>query len=116
MQAIKRVLLWIITVAIPVTIAACYGVAYRFSALGKVVDADTGDPIEGIQVSCLDADGLDMSTVWSDEQGQVTIDYDEPCDKLRAVDVDEAENGSYASKDVPFDGNASETLIEMDPL
>ena len=30
---------WVLTVAVPVVIAACYGVAYKFSRGGKVVDS-----------------------------------------------------------------------------
>lgn len=114
MRSVKKALLWILTVAIPVTIAACYGVAQRFSMGGRVTDATTGDGIEGIEVTCVDAGSFDSSMTWSDANGDFSVDYDTPCATVRADDVDGADNGSYVTATVPFDENADEILIEMD--
>ncbi|MEK7705105.1 MAG: hypothetical protein AAB426_09115 [Myxococcota bacterium] len=116
MRVVKKALLWVVSTAIPVTIAACYGVAYRFShsQSGRVLDAATSNGIAGIEVTCLVADG-EQSTTYSREDGAFELPYEEPCDSVRAADVDGAENGgTYATETVPFDENADELVIELD--
>ena len=42
MKLAEKALLGFISVVVPVIVAACYGVPYRYSKSGKVVDKDTG--------------------------------------------------------------------------
>lgn len=114
MRTLKRALLWIVGTAIPITIAACYGVAYRFSKSGRVVDAATSVGITGVEVTCL-VNNAEESLAYSGADGGFELSYDKVCDEVRAADVDGAENGgTYAAKTVAFDEDAAELVIELD--
>lgn len=104
MLAIRRLLLWVLTTAIPVFIAACYGVAYNFArATGRVTDALTGDGIGGIELSCMN-DGEVQSTAYTAADGSFILEYDDamPCDTILVEDVDGDANGTYAPASVPM--------------
>lgn len=125
----------LLTAAVPVVIAACYGVPADYKVkLGKVVSGADQTPIQGIQVSCVhdgetvdagvaedagqveDAGEAQAYDVLTDENGQFSLDYSEgnPCDSLQLNDVDGAENGGdFAPKTVPFVDDGSEEVIEM---
>jgi len=108
-----RFLLWLIGVALPVFIAACYGMPYRFSKQGRVIDAETKQGIPNIMVSCVRA-GRDEFTIPSWENGRFELSYDLPCDELRLEDTDGEENGGrFEAKTVPFCESCDEITVEM---
>ena len=106
MKSVKKLLLGIITAAIPVVIAACYGPVYRME--GMVKDADTQEGIEGIRVTCINYD--DRSTPEYDGQFATTktnisgyYSFDGSggrCDIMRFKDIDGMKNGFYDKETV----------------
>jgi putative lipoprotein (rSAM/lipoprotein system) len=95
-KILKKALLWLITGVIPVVVAACYGVMYAFNRNGKVVDADTGEAIQGIQVSCAVGNRSNViDTSYTDSLGNFYIAADTECDAYIFTDVDGDENGAY---------------------
>lgn len=137
MKIVKRSLLWMLTAAVPVVIAACYGVPANFKTkLGKVVSSADKQGIKGIQVSCEndgaasddagivedagvleDAGAAPNQGVLTDETGAIYLNYDEnfPCDNIVVKDIDGAENGEFVDTQVAFVNDDSEQTIEMDP-
>jgi hypothetical protein len=136
-KMLARPILWLLTTAIPVVIAACYGALESFRLWGNVVDRETGEGINNIKVSCILSNG---PTEWSVEEtqssessyygdggvgagdethsmpedGYFSIGYDEPCYKLRFEDVDgEANGGRYATRVIKYDGGNG-LLVELD--
>ena len=98
-------------------VTACYGVptaSYVFK--GKVVDAETGNPIKGILVSV--GPGYGQGT--SQENGDVFVEcYDYVyADSFVAegLDKDGEENGSYETSSGSFPMERSQDfLVEMQP-
>jgi hypothetical protein len=111
MKWIAKILLWIIGVAIPVVIAACYGMPYKFSKTGKVVDAETKAGIDGIQVTCVQG-GQDEDVAFT-YSGDFTLWYDIPCDTLQIKDVDGAQNGEYQDREIEFCESCDTLSIEL---
>jgi len=111
MRKLYRALVQLVTYAIPVVIAACYGPVYRYRKGGKVLDSQTKAPISQIDLTCDQGDG---SQTWSRtfEDGTFELGYDTPCVEVRAEDT----GARYANKTVPFDAAAPELVIELDPL
>ena len=70
---------------------------------GRVTDS-AGNPIENIQVTFVDADVREYTTVHSNAEGEWSIYTEEfPCGvncQLEVADVDGEENGSFESKTV----------------
>lgn len=142
MKIIKRSLLWMLTAAVPVVIAACYGVPANYKTkLGKVVSSGDKQGIKGILVSCEHDDSSDAGVVedagvaedagviedagfvapqgeLTDENGEFYLDYDEtnPCDRIAVKDIDGAENGEFVDTEVAFVNDETEQTIEMDPV
>jgi hypothetical protein len=114
MRIIAKFFLWLITVAIPVVIAACYGPLYKYSKSGKVVDSETQEGINGIQVSCM-VGGSPWDVTYSDPQGEFLLMYDRPCDELQLEDVDGDQNGRYLTTTAPFCEDCTTIAVEMDP-
>ena len=112
-RPLARLLLWLTTVAIPVFIAACYGAPYRYSKTGKVIDAESEDGIDGIQVTCVEGD-YETSMAYTGPDGVFWLSYDAPCDALRIEDVDgEDHGGVYLPRTVPFDEDCAELTVEL---
>ena len=111
-KLLARFCLWLIGVAIPVFIAACYGMPYRFTKNGRVVDAATGVGINGIKVTCLDG-ARDYNYSYTYGNGGFELDYDRPCDAIRVDDVDGVANGQYESTQVPFCEDCPDLTIEL---
>lgn len=107
-----RCMLWLLGVAIPVFLAACYGMPYRFSKTGKVVDRATGDGIYGLKVSC-PANGYSQSD-YTNPDGSFTLFYDTPCERLEISDTDGDDNGRYQDKAVPFCDECAEQVVELE--
>ncbi|OIP38846.1 MAG: hypothetical protein AUK47_10965 [Deltaproteobacteria bacterium CG2_30_63_29] len=108
----SRALLGFMGFVVPVIVAACYGVPYRFTKAGKVVDSVTKVGIGGIRVSCVNDGTVNDATVTA-EDGTFAIWYDTPCEELRAEDPDGTENGEYTEQVVPFCEECPEMVIEM---
>jgi hypothetical protein len=112
-RTIARFLLWILTSAIPVFLAACYGAPYGYSKNGRVIDSESKEGISGIKVICSE-NGNDWNYSYSWTDGYFNVDYDVPCDKLVLVDEDGLENGGfYPRRVVPFDEDCDEITVEM---
>jgi len=113
MKWLDKLLLGLMTAVAPVYIACAYGSPYSYDKHGKVVDADTKQGIEGIEVTCLRAD-QEVSVVDSGSDGSFVLSYDEPCDQARFVDIDGEDNGGlYQTNLVPFDEDAVNWTVEM---
>jgi hypothetical protein len=117
---IGRPVLWLLTSAIPVFIAACYGPYYDESrAGGKVVSKATGEGIPDILVSCLSPGGgvLDQTyTLAGDGAFELWYQNEEPCETLGFEDVDGAENGAFQALEIPFDPATGEQTVELEPV
>lgn len=143
MTKLYRALVYLVTFAIPVVIAACYGPAYRYRKGGKVLDKQNRAPISQIDVSC-EYDGGSSYPSRTGSDGVFQITTDETCLNLRAVDALGAGDGGvvdagttdagtadggastdggtdgglrtarYATKVVPADNSGAEQTIELD--
>ena len=112
---LARACLRLVTLIMPVFIAACYGVPtelVRYSATGKVIDKDSHDPISDIQISCLDSrNALQAST--TSLNGNFSFYYDIACDHLAAKDTQRPVRYQELSN-IPF---ASDTItISMEKV
>jgi hypothetical protein len=101
-RSAAKILLGLVTAAIPVAIAACYGPAavdgLDGSTSGWVRNRATGRGIAGIEVRCMrDGDVVDANHTGTDGAFTVTYPIATPCDSLVATDVDGPSNGSYGS-------------------
>ena len=125
MRNVQRVLLWLITGAIPVVIAACYGVVMEYYKPGKVTDKTSQKGIPDVEVRCAglaeDAGPVEDAAAdpgvlaISDAEGSFVISVLPSCDTLRFVDVDGEENGGqYASVEAPLGANGAELMVEME--
>jgi len=110
----SRFLLWLIGVAIPVFIAACYGMPYQYSKRGRVVDRQTQEGIPNIMVTCVRA-GNDQFSIPSWDDGRFELSYDLPCDDVRLTDTDGVDNGGeYKQRVVSFCDTCGDIVVEMD--
>lgn len=112
MRGLSRWLLRGLTAAVPVVIAACYGMAYRYSRAGKVVDATTSSGIAGLRVTCVK--GGAETTVRTGDDGSFTVRAPGPCDELRIEDGDGDQNGAYAAKTLPYPPGDDEIRVVLD--
>ncbi len=85
MKKLARACLRLTLFALPMAIAACYGMVARYNKEGKVVDKDTHESLSDITVKCVDAQGAVLGTATS-YSGNFTLPHDEPCDHLEASD------------------------------
>ena len=107
-------MLWLVGVALPVFLAACHGMPYRFTKMGRVIDRHRRRPIPGIQVTCVQGNQR-WDVVQSAESGEFVLDYDTPCSEILAEDIDGVDNGLYRSAAAPFCQDCPEVVIEMQP-
>jgi hypothetical protein len=131
-KRLARPILWLLTSAIPVFIAACYGPPMEDdwdggldpekSVTGRVLSALTGSGIPYIKVSCL-VSGRDGQEVYDETYsapggGAFELWSSEytPCETLRFEDVDGADNGVYQSLELGYvDGQVVEAeLLEQE--
>jgi hypothetical protein len=130
MKLLARPLLWLLTTAIPVFIAACYGAISECGITGPDSDADSdsdgdadapdkwsfrgtvrsavdGAVIPYIRVSCgifgmAGAEIFDATYTTSAGAFELWYSTTTPCDFLRFEDQDGPLNGSFAAKEIPF--------------
>lgn len=143
LKRLAKPFLWLLTTAIPVFIAACYGapgyscgygsdsdgdtdgdtdvpqVGHLRSFRGMVRNALTAVAVPYIRVTC---GGLGMSgeeavdKSYSKPDGSFELWHSDvvPCDFLRFEDVDGAFNGSFAPKEVDFDNAIQDDVYELE--
>ena len=131
MHRVWRAAVYLVTFAIPVVIAACYGPSFKYRKGGKVLDKATRAPISQIEVTC-EKDGGYSYPESTTADGTFNLQYNEPCDDVKAVDqlggpgdagtlgadagLDDAgmRKARYQTKTVPFDNSAADLTIELD--
>ncbi len=110
MRRVSRYLLGIVTCAVPVFIAACYGIAMSFSQRGRVIDKDSKAGVGGLRVECLTASSAvsDMTTTALDGAFDLHTADQASCTTI-AVDDQRAASSHYASTTAKSD--ASKDLV-----
>ncbi len=109
----KKLLLGVMGVVVPVIVAACYGVPYRFSKSGKVVDKTTGQGVPSLDVVCVSGNNeADLTVTGVD--GVFDLWYDQACDAVLIRDVDGDTNGVYGAQRVDFCEDCDPWVIEID--
>lgn len=98
-------------------VTACYGVpTASFTYKGKVVDAETGDPIKGIFVSVKPGYGQGTSRETGDVYVRCYEYIDSESFTVECHDNDGEENGSYETTTGTFPFEQSQDfVIEMSP-
>ena len=134
LKRLAKPFLWLLTTAIPVFIAACYGSPGGYSdggpgpdsgpvpeksVAGRVLSALTGSGIPYIKVSCLISgfEGLEVydDTYSAPGDGAFELWSSEytPCEVLRFEDIDEEENGSYQTLEINYIDNGQDVVAEL---
>ncbi len=106
-RQIARPFLWLLSLVVPVVIAACYGPPGENTPTlqGQARDATTQAGIAGIRVTCLSG-GSAIGTAYTDLYGD--YNFYVSCDELQFDDVDGATNGGpYTSLTVPVEPGQS---------
>ena len=128
MKLFAKPLLCLLTTAIPVFIAACYGPPMEdadggtdpeTSLTGRVLCALTGSGIPYIKVSCL-VSGRDGQEVYDETYSAPgdgafelwSSDYT-PCEVLRFEDVDGAENGAFQTLEMEYVDNGQDVEAQL---
>jgi hypothetical protein len=115
MKAIARACLKLVILAIPVTIAACYGMMTRYNKRGYVIDKQTRQGIDGVEVKCILSGGaIGASNISTN--GAFDLYYDTLCDHLEAEEAPADGAVRYKKTSVPFDENSSTVTIEMEKI
>jgi hypothetical protein len=115
MKTVSRWMLGLVTSAIPVVIAACYGVAYTFSQRGRVVDKSTKAGVAGLKVECRSSSNAVSDMSYSENDGQFSLFATNSASCVNVRVTDEREIGArYATATVPSDPNKTLT-IEVSP-
>ena len=104
-------------------VTACYGVPYNdFCVQGKVVDSETEEPIQDIQITVAPQDGTPLPSTSTNSHGIFVVYsyFDIPPSgyTIECTDIDGELNGSYedAVKEVTSTyGDARNVIIKMTP-
>jgi len=125
MQRLAKPILWLLTTAIPVFIAACYGAPMEGedsdkSVAGRVLSALTGSGISGIRVSCM-VPGAEGPEVYdqafsegADGEFLLWTSAYSPCDTLLFEDVDGADNGAYQPLELQYADDGADVVAELE--
>ena len=128
-KRLAKPFLWLLTTAIPVFIAACYGPPMddvngntdpETSLTGRVLSALTGSGIPYIKVSCL-VSGYDGQEVYDETYSAPgdgafelwSSDYT-PCEVLRFEDVDGPDNGAYQTQEMGYADDGLDVEAQLD--
>lgn len=116
MRRMSRFLLGIVTTAIPVVIAACYGMAYEFAQRGKVVNKSTKAGVAGLRVECRTESNAMTDRTYTASDGAFALHAasQDGCRTI-AVDDDRESGARYASTTAASDPSHDIT-IEVTPL
>ncbi|MHB8872533.1 MAG: hypothetical protein ACYC8T_02495 [Myxococcaceae bacterium] len=87
MKKLYRALVYLVTFAIPVVIAACYGMSYRYRRGGRVLDKTTSAPISQIDVKCESGDGGFAKVDTTGSDGEFQVEDSLPCPSIQFVDA-----------------------------
>jgi len=128
MKWLAKPLLGVLTAAIPVFIAACYGAPgdnldddYEYdpekSIAGRVLSSLTGSGIPYIRVTCLLANGTAYDEAYSSADGEFELWVSEyrSCEALMFEDLDGEENGAFDSLEFSFVDDGSDVVVELEP-
>ena len=104
-------------------VTACYGVPYNdFCVQGKVVDSETEEPIQDIQITVAPQDGTPLPSTSTNSHGIFVVynfvDIPPSGYTIECTDSDGELNGSYedAVKEVTCTyGDARNVIIKMTP-
>lgn len=117
---IAKPFLWLVTSAIPVFIAACYGPRYAMGDNGDLLKGttkdDSGKGIPDIEVKCINAAGESIDATYArgdDGYFSVWSPHSDPCKQLRFTDVDGEENGVHAGQDVDVPPTDTDKSIDV---
>jgi len=130
MKLFAKPLLWLLTTAIPVFIAACYGSPGdgfgsdsgpdpETSITGRVLGALTGSGIPYIRVSCwiYENNGSTMydETYTRPDDGSFELWSSEytPCQVLHFEDVDGEDNGAYETLVIDYIDDGQDVVVEL---
>lgn len=124
MRLLAKPFLWLLTSAIPVFIAACYGAPMEGgeaekSVAGRVLSALNGSGISGIRVSCM-VPGAEGPEVYDQAYSEGadgefllwTSEYS-PCETLLFEDVDGAENGAFQTLEMDYVDTGEDVTAEL---
>lgn len=94
---------------------ACYGPPQDFGLdvliEGKVVSKENGDPVPGIQIQ---SNGENLQYTQTDDKGQFSFYVaKDSVYRLNFADVDEVENGRFASKDTVVQDTGDSLFLEI---
>ena len=112
MKWIAKFFLWLLSIAIPVFIAACYGPSVKYSKSGKIIDGQSRLGVQGIQVTCM-VNGRVEDTAISEVNGDFIIWYNTPCDELHFKDVDGVSNGQHPDQTETFCKDCPSIDVEL---
>lgn len=115
MKLISKLLLFMLGLITPVFIAACYGAGYMYSKTGRVIDSETSQGIDNIQVTCIrNGANYYSDQYYSYADGTFYVEYNTACDQLRFEDIDgEANGGFYEPRTIPFNEDCEELTVEL---
>lgn len=123
MRMLAKFFLWIVGMAIPVVIAACYGPSMRYQKdgqpegkpTGQVLDKNTRQPVAGLEVRCLSKEQVRFITRTS---ALGTFHLLDPflCDQLQFNDLDgDANQGLHKDKQISYRPGPSQLVVELEP-
>ena len=104
-------------------VTACYGVPYNdFCVQGKVVDSETEEPIQDIQITVAPQDGTPLPSTSTNSHGIFVVynfvDIPPSGYTIECTDIDGALNGSYEDVVEEFtstNGDVYDVIIKMTP-
>jgi hypothetical protein len=113
MRWLARLLLGLVTSAVPVVIAACYGSPHRSVQRGRVIDKNTRAGVAGLLVECRTGTNVATDTCYSGADGSFNLMAIDTAD-CAIIDVkDEREAGSHYAPTTALPDPKAEIIIEV---
>ena len=116
MKTLYRVCVRLVTLTIPVVIAACYGPPSRYSILGHVIDKTTHAPIGSVEIDCIDSKGTVETSATSLADGSFDLYYDTVCDHLQVTPLAVDGGVGYQSTTVPVSASDTTVTVQLDEV